>query len=74
MHAAAPDVPGPLIAALKPGGRLVLPLAVRRADVLTVFRRADDDSEGDVKLERTVIAECRFVPLLGESGFPSRDR
>jgi protein-L-isoaspartate(D-aspartate) O-methyltransferase len=74
VHAAAPDVPGPLVAALKPGGRLVLPLAKRRADVLTVFRRMDDDSKGGVMLEQTVIAECRFVPLLGESGFASRDR
>ena len=74
VHAAAPGVPGPLVAALKPGGRLVLPLAERRADVLTVFRRTDDGPEGDVMLERRVIAECRFVPLLGESGFPSPDR
>jgi protein-L-isoaspartate(D-aspartate) O-methyltransferase len=74
VHAAAPRVPGPLASSLKPGGRLVLPLAKRRADVLTAFRRADDGSGNDVTLERTVIAECRFVPLLGESGFPSRDR
>ena len=74
VHAAAPEVPTSLVASLKPGGRLVLPLAKRRADVLTAFRRTDDGAGGDVALERTEIAECRFVPLLGESGFPSRDR
>ena len=74
VHAAAPRVPGSLASSLKPGGRLVLPLAKRRADVLTAFRRTDDGTGGNVTLERTVIAECRFVPLLGESGFPSRDR
>jgi protein-L-isoaspartate(D-aspartate) O-methyltransferase len=74
VHAAAPEVPAPLIGSLKPGGRLVLPLARRRSDVLTVYRRTDDGSGDDVTLERSVIAECRFVPLLGESGFRSRDR
>ena len=74
VHAAAPEIPGSLVAALKPGGRLVVPLAQGRADVLTAFRRTDDGSAGDATLERTVIAECRFVPLLGESGFASRDR
>jgi protein-L-isoaspartate(D-aspartate) O-methyltransferase len=74
VHAAAPEVPAPLAASLKPGGRLVLPLASRRADVLTVYRRVDDGTSGDATLEPRAIAECRFVPLLGESGFPSRDR
>ncbi len=73
VHAAAPQVPARLAASLRPGGRLVLPLATDRADVLTALRRVDDGS-GDLELERTEIAECRFVPLLGESGFASRDR
>ena len=74
VHAAAPEVPPALIESLRPGGRLVLPLANWRADVLTAFRRTDDGSGDDVTLEQTQIAECRFVPLLGESGFTSRDR
>ena len=74
VHAAAPEVPAPLVASLKPGGRLVLPLARGRADLLTAYRRTDDGSSDEVTLEQNVIAECRFVPLLGESGFPSRDR
>src|SRR5687767_13072188 len=50
VHAAAPGVPAPLIGSLKPGGRLVLPIARRRADVLTVYRRTDDGSSDDVTL------------------------
>jgi len=74
VHAAAPEVPAGLVASLRPGGRLVLPLATGRADVLTACRRADDGSTGEITLERTKIAECRFVPLLGKWGFASRDR
>ena len=73
VHAAAPDVPGMLATALKPGGRLVIPLARRRSDVLTALRRIDEGGD-EATLARTVIANTRFVPLLGESGFPSRDR
>ena len=74
VHAAAPRLPAQLAESLRPGGRLVVPLATRRADVITAFRRTDDGSAREVTLERTEIAECRFVPLLGDSGFPSRDR
>ncbi len=74
VNAAAPTLPAALAESLRPGGRLVVPLARRRADVLTVFRRTDDGAAGDITLERAEIAECRFVPLTGDSGFPSRDR
>jgi protein-L-isoaspartate(D-aspartate) O-methyltransferase len=46
------------------GGRLVAPIAAGDADVLTVFRR---EAGG---LAREEIGPCRFVPLLGEEGFP----
>jgi protein-L-isoaspartate(D-aspartate) O-methyltransferase len=74
VHAAAPELPASLVEALRPGGLLVLPIARPSADVLTAFRRTDDGSSREFTLERTEIAECRFVPLLGESGFASRDR
>lgn len=74
VHAAAPRVPGTLVGSLRPGGRLVLPLATKQADVLTAFRRIDDGAAREPKLEQRKIAECRFVPLLGESGYASRDR
>jgi len=74
VHAAAPALPAPLAASLRPGGRLVVPVATGRADVLTAFRRTDDGTSGEVELERKEIARCRFVPLLGEYGFASADR
>ena len=74
VHAAAPELPVALVDSLRPGGRLVLPIARGRSDVLTAFRRTDDGSSGDVTLDRAYVADCRFVPLLGESGFASRDR
>lgn len=74
VHAAAPALPAGLAGALRPGGRLVLPLASGRADVLMAFRRTDDGSAVRPALEKTEIAECRFVPLLGDAGFASPER
>jgi protein-L-isoaspartate(D-aspartate) O-methyltransferase len=72
VHATAPGLPRNLISQLAPGGRLVVPIAERRADMLTLFRRvgeAVDPVRGD-GLERTLIGPCRFVPLIGTEGFP----
>jgi protein-L-isoaspartate(D-aspartate) O-methyltransferase len=66
VHAASPAPPRSLLEQLAEGGRLVLPIATRRADLLTVFRRVDDAFE-----ERT-IGPCRFVPLIGAEGFEER--
>ena len=74
VHAAVPDLPSALTALLRPGGRLVLPLATGKADVLTAFRRVDGGAGDEVVLERSEIANCRFVPLLGRAGFRSPDR
>jgi protein-L-isoaspartate(D-aspartate) O-methyltransferase len=71
VHAAAPGPPPTLVAQLEIGGRLVIPVASRRADMLTVFRRlgeAVDVITGE-GLEREVIGPCRFVPLIGAEGF-----
>lgn len=70
VHAAAPRLPPGLVAQLRPGGRLVAPIASNGADLLTAFRRVDEGGER-VELERRVIAPCRFVPLLGAGGYPS---
>jgi protein-L-isoaspartate(D-aspartate) O-methyltransferase len=64
VHATAPEPPPSLLEQLAPGGRLVLPIATDRADMLTRLRRSDGD------FERTVIGPCRFVPLVGREGFP----
>jgi protein-L-isoaspartate(D-aspartate) O-methyltransferase len=63
VHATAPGPPRSLLAQLADGGRLVVPIAAKGADLLTVFRRAG------TQLVREEIAPCRFVPLIGEEGF-----
>jgi protein-L-isoaspartate(D-aspartate) O-methyltransferase len=63
VHATAPAAPPTLLSQLADGGRLVVPIAADRADLLTVFRRRGEE------LERAELGPCRFVPLLGEEGF-----
>jgi protein-L-isoaspartate(D-aspartate) O-methyltransferase len=65
VHATAPEPPAMLISQLADGGRLVAPVASRRADILTAFVRRGDD------VEPIVIGPCRFVPLIGEEGYAS---
>jgi protein-L-isoaspartate(D-aspartate) O-methyltransferase len=63
VHATAPAPPRALLAQLADGGRVVVPIAGERADMLTVFRRRG------AELLRGEIGPCRFVPLIGEEGF-----
>jgi protein-L-isoaspartate(D-aspartate) O-methyltransferase len=72
VHATAPAPPPSLIEQLSPGGRLVVPIATDTADILTVFRRLEGevDPKTGEGLERTVIGPCRFVPLIGNEGYP----
>jgi protein-L-isoaspartate(D-aspartate) O-methyltransferase len=63
VHATAPAPPLTLLSQLADGGRLVVPIAADRADMLTVFRRQGDE------LRTAEIGPCRFVPLIGEEGF-----
>jgi protein-L-isoaspartate(D-aspartate) O-methyltransferase len=65
VHATAPAPPRTLLGQLADGGRLVVPIATDRADMLTVFHRWGDE------LRREEIGPCRFVPLIGEEGFRS---
>jgi len=67
VHATAPAPPATLLSQLELGGRLVVPIAERRSDLLTAFLRT---SEG---LERRLIAPARFVRLVGEEGFAEGD-
>jgi protein-L-isoaspartate(D-aspartate) O-methyltransferase len=69
VHASAPTLPGGLVSQLAVGGRLVIPIAERGADLLTVFRRA---AAGEA-LVSEVIGPCRFVPLIGREGFAPDD-
>lgn len=63
-HATAPGPPQALLDQLADGGRLVVPLEAGDADVLTLYRRQGD------RFEAEPITPCRFVPLIGEEGFP----
>jgi protein-L-isoaspartate(D-aspartate) O-methyltransferase len=63
VHATAPAAPPALVDQLADGGRLVIPIAMREADMLTVLRRCGEE------LEAKAIGPCRFVPLIGEEGF-----
>jgi protein-L-isoaspartate(D-aspartate) O-methyltransferase len=63
VHATAPAPPRSLLGQLADGGRLVVPIAADRVDLLTVFLRSGDE------LRSEEIGPCRFVPLIGEEGF-----
>jgi protein-L-isoaspartate(D-aspartate) O-methyltransferase len=72
VHATAPAPSPKLISQLTIGGRLVVPIAEARADMLTMYRRVSEEFDafsGD-GLERRLIGPCRFVPLIGTEGFP----
>ena len=68
VAAAAPNVPAPLWAQLREGGRMVIPLGGRYVQTLSALERAP----GGPRVIETV--SVRFVPLLGEHGFASRGR
>jgi protein-L-isoaspartate(D-aspartate) O-methyltransferase len=63
VHAAAPAAPKTLLGQLAEGGRLVVPVTVGEADILTVYRRRGEEYVGEE------IGPCRFVPLVGEEGY-----
>ena len=65
VTAAAPETPPSLLAQLSPaGGRLVVPVGDRELQHLAVVER-----HGTEYVTRASIA-CRFVPLVGEQGWP----
>ncbi|HPF11917.1 MAG TPA: protein-L-isoaspartate(D-aspartate) O-methyltransferase [Flavobacteriaceae bacterium] len=60
VTAGAPFVPKPLLAQLKIGGRLVIPVG-EELQIMTVFTR-----KSEKEFEKTEHGEYRFVPLLGD--------
>jgi protein-L-isoaspartate(D-aspartate) O-methyltransferase len=63
VHAATPEAPHSLISELASDGRLVVPIATGKADLLVAFVREDGE------LRQETIGPCRFVPLIGVEGF-----
>ena len=75
VHATAPKPPRKLLDQLRVGGRLVVPIASGRADMLTVLERTAEEVDFDTGtgLEIASLGPTRFVPLIGRAGFPPRD-
>ena len=63
VAAASPGIPEPLKEQLAPGGRMVIPVGMGETQQLVLVER-----EGDNFREK-VMADVRFVPLLGRHGF-----
>jgi protein-L-isoaspartate(D-aspartate) O-methyltransferase len=64
VTAGAPRVPPVLLDQLADGGRMVIPVGPPEMQSLLVVTRRGDD------FERQEITGCRFVPLVGEDGWP----
>jgi protein-L-isoaspartate(D-aspartate) O-methyltransferase len=64
VSAASPEIPAPLVDQLAARGRMVIPLGDRASQVLTLVERHGDD------VRSSTVADVRFVPLVGEFGFP----
>ncbi len=68
VTAAAPQAPRVLYEQLKPGGRLVAPVGSEENQVMQRIVRTASGPEV------TEDFPCRFVPLIGEEGWPAADR
>ena len=67
VAAAAPGVPPPLLEQLSERGRMIIPVVSSDTQVLQLLRK----SQGEVFTSN--LEGCRFVPLIGEGGFPARN-
>lgn len=69
VSAGGPEVPQALLAELAPGGRLVIPIGPDEdSQVLTKVTRTDDEPRHEP------LAAVRFVPLIGEQGWPEEEQ
>jgi protein-L-isoaspartate(D-aspartate) O-methyltransferase len=64
--AAAPQVPQYLLEQLTPGGRLVVPVGNREVQTLYKLTRP---AENPAEIKKEDLGGCRFVSLIGESGW-----
>ena len=65
VTAGAPYVPKPLLAQLKVGGKLVIPIG-DPVQIMTVFTR-----KSATEFEKTEHGEFRFVPMLEDKNWTS---
>lgn len=70
VAAGGPEVPKALLEQLAPGGRLVIPVGSDQ-DSQTLMRVTRDEDGG---FREESLADVRFVPLIGEQGWPDRQR
>ena len=68
VAASSPDVSPDLMAQLRVGGRLVLPIAKGERQILTKYVKTKDS------FTRVELEECSFVPLIGEHGWKEGGR
>jgi protein-L-isoaspartate(D-aspartate) O-methyltransferase len=66
VAAGGPEIPTPLVAQLKIGGRLLVPVGDKGQQVLTLVEKTGKEL-GDFR--RRSLGDARFVPLVGEHGF-----
>lgn len=64
VTAGAPDIPDTLLAQLKPGGSLVIPVGNQFEQILVKATLNDDGS-----IQRETSVSCRFVKLIGKHGW-----
>jgi protein-L-isoaspartate(D-aspartate) O-methyltransferase len=63
VAAAAPRIPDSLVAQLKDGGRLIIPVGTRTEQQVQMVRKVGD------QVSVTLQDLCRFVPLVGDEGW-----
>lgn len=64
VSAAAPRIPPALFEQLRDGGQMVVPIGPSHAQELQLVRK----QHGQVLVD--ILEGCRFVPLIGEQGYP----
>jgi protein-L-isoaspartate(D-aspartate) O-methyltransferase len=66
VAAAGPRVPPPLVAQLRDGGRIVIPVGEPREQILVAVDRAGEETR------ETRLGPVRFVPLIGRAGWAAQ--